>query len=153
MNVKMKRVSRRLALNLIGGFASVSIIPSISFATEDKVLKRIDEITNGKGANEVDIFLDLPEIAENGNQVKLNFEIDSVMTKDDYIKQVYILADGNPSPNVAKFSFTPDMGSCSATTRMRLSKTQNVHLIAQNNKDQFVMTKSKVKVTIGGCGG
>ena len=153
MKVKMKRVSRRLALNLIGGFASVSIIPSISFATEDKVLKRIDEITNGKGANEVDIFLDLPEIAENGNQVKLNFEIDSVMTKDDYIKQVYILADGNPSPNVAKFSFTPDMGSCSATTRMRLSKTQNVYLIAQNNKDQFVMTKSKVKVTIGGCGG
>ena len=153
MNVKMKRVSRRLALNLIGGFASVSIIPSISFATEDKVLKRIDEITNGKGANEVDIFLDLPEIAENGNQVKLNFEIDSVMTKDDYIKQVYILADGNPSPNVAKFSFSPDMGSCSATTRMRLSKTQNVYLIAQNNKDQFVMTKSKVKVTIGGCGG
>ncbi len=153
MNVKMKRVSRRLALNLIGGFASVSIIPSISFATEDKVLKRINEITNGKGANEVDIFLDLPEIAENGNQVKLNFEIDSVMTKDDYIKQVYILADGNPSPNVAKFSFTPDMGSCSATTRMRLSKTQNVYLIAQNNKDQFVMTKSKVKVTIGGCGG
>ena len=153
MNVKMKRVSRRLALNLIGGFASVSIIPSISFATEDKVLKRIDEITNGKGANEVDIFLDLPEIAENGNQVKLNFEIDSVMTKDDYIKQVYILADGNPSPNVAKFSFSPDMGSCSATTRMRLSKTQNVYLIAQNNNDQFVMTKSKVKVTIGGCGG
>ena len=153
MNVKMKRVSRRLALNLIGGFASVSIIPSISFATEDKVLKRIDEITNGKGASEADIFLDLPEIAENGNQVKLNFEIDSVMTRDDYIKQVYILADGNPSPNVAKFSFTPDMGSCSATTRMRLSKTQNVYLIAQNNKDQFVMTKSKVKVTIGGCGG
>ena len=153
MNVKMKRVSRRLALNLIGGFASVSIIPSISFATEDKVLKRIDEITTGKDANEVDIFLDLPEIAENGNQVKLNFEIDSVMTRDDYIKQVYILADGNPSPNVAKFSFTPDMGSCSATTRMRLSKTQNVYLIAQNNKDQFVMTKSKVKVTIGGCGG
>ena len=87
MNVKMKRVSRRLALNLIGGFASFSIMPSISFATEDKVLKRIDEITNGKGANEVDIFFDLPEIAENGNQVKLNFEIDSIMTKDDYIKQ------------------------------------------------------------------
>ena len=87
------------------------------------------------------------------NQVKLNFEIDSVMTKDDYIKEVYILADGNPSPNVAKFSFSPDMGSCSATTRMRLSKTQNVYLIAQNNNDQFVMTKSKVKVTIGGCGG
>ena len=153
MKVKMKKVTRRLALNLIAGFASASMIPSISFATEDKVLNRINEITNGKGANEADIFLDLPEIAENGNQVKLNFEIDSEMTKNDYIKQVYILADGNPSPNVAKFSFTPEMGSCSATTRMRLSKTQNVYLIAQNNNNKFLMTKSKVKVTIGGCGG
>ncbi len=153
MKVKMKKVTRRLALNLIAGFASASMIPSISFATKDKVLNRINEITNGKGANEADIFLDLPEIAENGNQVKLNFEIDSEMTKNDYIKQVYILADGNPSPNVAKFSFTPEMGSCSATTRMRLSKTQNVYLIAQNNNNKFLMTKSKVKVTIGGCGG
>ena len=75
------------------------------------------------------------------------------MSETDYIKDVYILADGNPSPNVAKFSFTPQMGSCSATTRMRLSKTQNVFLIAENSNGNFSMTKSKVKVTIGGCGG
>ena len=75
------------------------------------------------------------------------------MTETDHIKTVYILADGNPSPNVAKFSFTPEMGSCSATTRMRLSKTQNVYLLAANNNEQFFMTYAKVKVTIGGCGG
>ena len=50
--------------------------------------------------------------------------MDSPMTESDHVKTVYILADGNPSPNVAKFYFTPEMGSCSATTRMRLSKTQ-----------------------------
>ena len=71
----------------------------------------------------------------------------------NYIKNVYILADGNPAPDVAKFSFTPDMGMCSATTRIRLSKTQNVVLVAENNKNEYFMTKSKVKVTIGGCGG
>jgi sulfur-oxidizing protein SoxY len=98
-------------------------------------------------------MLDVPEIAENGNQVKVNFEIDSPMTKKNYIKQVYILADGNPAPDVAKFSFTPEMGTCSATTRMRLSKTQNVYLIAESNVGKFSMTRSKVKVTIGGCGG
>ena len=125
----------------------------IAFAGKEQVLKRIDEITKGKGAKELDIFLDLPEIAENGNQVKVNFEIESEMTKENYIKNVYILADGNPAPDVAKFSFTPDMGMCSATTRIRLSKTQNVVLVAENNKNEFFMTKSKVKVTIGGCGG
>jgi sulfur-oxidizing protein SoxY len=150
---KLKKISRRNALQLIAVFTGTAVFPSISFAQSNQALERINEITNGLGATESDIWLDLPEIAENGNQVKVSFEMDSPMTETDHIKTVYILADGNPSPNVAKFSFTPEMGSCSATTRMRLSKTQNVYLLAANNNEQFFMTYAKVKVTIGGCGG
>jgi len=151
--IKMKNISRRNAIVLMLGTAGYLVSSKIVFAGKEQVLKRIDEITKGKGAKELDIFLDLPEIAENGNQVKVNFEIESEMTEENYIKNVYILADGNPAPDVAKFSFTPDMGMCSATTRIRLSKTQNVVLVAENNKNEYFMTKSKVKVTIGGCGG
>ena len=150
---KMINISRRDAISLMLGTAGYLMSSKIAFAGKEQVLKRIDEITKGKGAKELDMFLDLPEIAENGNQVKVNFEIESEMTKENYIKNVYILADGNPAPDVAKFSFTPDMGMCSATTRIRLSKTQNVVLVAENNKNEYFMTKSKVKVTIGGCGG
>ena len=151
--IKMINISRRNAIVLMLGTAGYLVSSKIVFAGKEQVLKRIDEITKGKGAKELDIFLDLPEIAENGNQVKVNFEIESEMTEENYIKNVYILADGNPAPDVAKFSFTPDMGMCSATTRIRLSKTQNVVLVAENNKNEYFMTKSKVKVTIGGCGG
>jgi sulfur-oxidizing protein SoxY len=151
--IKMKNISRRNAIMLMLGTAGYLMSSKIVFAGKEQVLKRIDEITKGKGAKELDIFLDLPEIAENGNQVKVNFEIESEMTEENYIKNVYILADGNPAPDIAKFSFTPDMGMCSATTRIRLSKTQNVVLVAENNKNEYFMTKSKVKVTIGGCGG
>ena len=151
--IKMKNISRRNAIVLMLATTGYLVSSKIVFAGKEQVLKRIDEITKGKGAKELDIFLDLPEIAENGNQVKVNFEIESEMTKENYIKNVYILADGNPAPDVAKFSFTPDMGMCSATTRIRLSKTQNVILVAENNKNEYFMTKSKVKVTIGGCGG
>ena len=150
---KLHKISRREAMLLIGGFAGSAIFPSLSFSQTNQALKKINEITQGLGAEESDIYLDLPEIAENGNQVKVSFEMDSPMTETDYIKSVYILSDGNPSPNVAKFSFTPQMGSCSATTRMRLSKTQNVYLLAESNNGQFQMTNAKVKVTIGGCGG
>ena len=151
--IKMINISRRNAISLMLGTVGYLMSSRIAFAGKEQVLERIDEITKGKGAKELDIFLDLPEIAENGNQVKVNFEIESEMTKENYIKNVYILADGNPAPDVAKFSFTPDMGMCSATTRIRLSKTQNVVLVAENNKSEYFMTKSKVKVTIGGCGG
>ena len=150
---KLRKISRRNALQLIAGFTGTTILPSMSFSQPNKALDRINEITKGLGATESDIYLDLPEIAENGNQVKVSFEMDSPMTETDYVKTVYIFADGNPSPNVAKFYFTPQMGSCSATTRMRLSKTQNVYLLAENNDGQFHMTNAKVKVTIGGCGG
>ena len=150
---KLYKVSRRSALFFISGFAGSALLPSLAISQSNQAIKRIDEITNGLGAEESDIYLDLPEIAENGNQVKVSFEMDSPMTKSDYIRSVYILSDGNPSPNVAKFTFTPEMGSCSATTRMRLSKTQNVFLLAEKNNGQFLMTNAKVKVTIGGCGG
>jgi len=150
---KLNKLSRRNALQLIAVFTGTAIIPSMSFSQSNKALNRINEITKGLGASESDVYLDLPEIAENGNQVKVSFEMESPMTQTDHIKTVHILADGNPSPNVTKFSFTPEMGSCAATTRMRLSKTQNVYLLAENNNGQFLMTNAKVKVTIGGCGG
>ena len=149
----MNTISRRKLLSLFGSIPAFILFPKFLLGKTNQAILRIDEITKGVGAENSDIYFDLPEIAENGNQVKLSFEIDSPMTKDDFVKSVYILADGNPAPDIAKFSFTTDMGSCSATTRIRLSKTQNVYLLAENNSGKFQMTSSKVKVTIGGCGG
>ena len=71
---KLRKISRRNALQLIAGFAGTTILPSISFAQSSQALDRINEITRGLGATESDIYLDLPEIAENGNQVKVSFE-------------------------------------------------------------------------------
>ena len=149
---KMIMISRRDIMYLLGGVASTALFSNYALAKPNLALKRIKEISKNN-VEESDLFLDVPEIAENGNQVKVSFDIDSPMTNDDFVKTVYLLADGNPAPNVAKFSFSTDMGACSATTRMRLSKTQNVYLLAENNNGKFAMTKSKVKVTIGGCGG
>ena len=150
---KMKLIPRRQAMCLLAGVVGSSLFPLGSFASPDKVASRIAEITNGKQFSDIDIYLDMPEIAENGNQVKIVFEIDSPMSESEYVKTVYVFADGNPEPDVAKFNFTPAMGACGATTRMRLSKTQNVIVLAEMNNGLFAKTDTKVKVTIGGCGG
>lgn len=150
---KMTPISRRQAVQLLGGATAASLMPKLGFATVDSVSNRISGVTNGSMIGDLDIYLDMPEIAENGNQVKISFEIDSPMTEEEHVKAVYVFADGNPEPDVAQFNFSPAMGACSATTRMRLSKTQNVTVLASLSDGSFAKADTTVKVTIGGCGG
>ena len=149
----LKPISRRQALTYIGVAGSGIVISGVALAGPGEVATRIKDITNGANGDDTLIMLDLPEIAENGNAVKVAFDIDSPMTADNYVKAVHILADGNPEPDVATFNFSPAMGACYATTRMRLSKTQNVHVIAAFSDGSFGKASAAVKVTIGGCGG
>ena len=66
---------------------------------------------------------------------------------------VAIFADGNPVPAVATFNFGPLNPSRSASTRIRLAKSQNVIAVAKMEDGSFVRADAAVKVTIGGCGG
>ena len=52
---KLRKISRRNALQLIAGFTGTAILPSISFAQSNQALNRINEITQGLGATESDI--------------------------------------------------------------------------------------------------
>ena len=153
MKKKLKYISRRKALNFLGSAGLILYLPQFAEASTEMVSSVIEEIIDGKDSVNADIYLDLPEIAENGNQVKVSFEIDSPMTDENFVRFVHVLADGNPAPKVAKFMFTPSAGVCSATTRMRLAKTQNVYLLAEFSNGSYAMAQSTVKVTIGGCGG
>ena len=153
MKKKLKYISRRQALNFLGSAGLILYLPQFAQASTEMVSGVIEEIIDGKDSVNADIYLDLPEIAENGNQVKVSFEIDSPMTDENFVRFVHVLADGNPAPKVAKFMFTPSAGVCSATTRMRLAKTQNVYLLAEFSNGSYAMAQSMVKVTIGGCGG
>ena len=85
--------------------------------------------------------------------MKVAFSVDSPMSDDNFVKTVHIMADGNPRPEVASFNFSPAMGACSASTRMRLAKTQNIVVLAEMNDGSFKQAQQTIKVTIGGCGG
>ena len=150
---RLKRISRRQAMHWLGAAGFGAMVSKIALAGTDEVAARINEITGGAEGDNALIILDLPEIAENGNAVKVAFDIDSPMTEENYVKAVHILADGNPEPEVATFNFSPAMGACYATTRMRLSKTQKVYVVAAFSDGSYGSASATVKVTIGGCGG
>ncbi len=87
-----------------------------------------------------------PEIAENGNTVPIEVAAEGAVS-------IMLLATGNPTPAAGTFNFGPLAGRRSASTRIRLAKSQDVVAIAKLEDGTFARTSAEVKVTIGGCGG
>ncbi len=148
-------VTRRQTFMLGAGavaFATLGSQATIAFATEESD-KLIAEFSGGKEATAGKIKLKAPEIAENGNTVPISFTVDSPMTADNHVASVMLLALGNPGPAVGTFNFTPMSGEASASTRIRLAKTQEVLAMAKMSDGSIFMDKKTIKVTIGGCGG
>lgn len=149
------QISRRQALTITAGAVAagaLSGIPGRAWAAND-AQDLAKKFTGGKAPAKSKVKLDLPEIAENGNAVPMTVSVDSPMTKESYVSDVLVVAEGNPRGGVVTFHFTPSSGVAEANTRIRLAETQNVIAIAKMNDGSLFMDTKQVKVTIGGCGG
>ena len=135
--------TRRDTLLMAMGTAAAAILPfGASAAAEDA----ISAFTGGAEAGEGGITLTAPEIAENGNSVPVSAVAPGAVA-------IALFAMGNPTPDVATFSFGPLAATQLASTRIRLSGTQNVVAVARMADGSYVRASQEVKVTIGGCGG
>lgn len=141
---------------LLGAGAAAALLLGASgraFATMGDVDAAIASFGGDAEPTEGALKLIAPEIAENGNSVPISFTVDSPMTEDAYVESVMLLASDNPAAEVATFHFTPRSGKATASTRMRLAKTQDVVAVAKLSDGSLLRASSNVKVTIGGCGG
>ena len=135
------------------GAAAAVLAPRLASADVKAVEAEMKKLFADKTFGSGRVKLDVPQIAENGLVVPVNVDVESPMTAADYVKSVHIFADGNPSPGIVSYSFTPECGKASAAARMRLATTQNIICVAEMSDGKLFMAKSEVKVTIGGCGG
>ena len=117
-------------------------MPAFASKTDDAIAA----FTGGADVTEGGIDLTAPEIAENGNTVPVAVSAPGALS-------IMLLATGNPTPSVATFNFGPLAGARRGSTRIRLSKTQDVVAIAKMEDGTFYRAGATVKVTIGGCGG
>lgn len=137
--------TRRKVLAIGAGtaaFTALAGMPAFASKVDDAVAALTGGAEIGTGA----IVLTAPEIAENGNTVPVEVSAPGA-------KSITLFADGNPVPNVATFQFGPLNPSRSASTRIRLARTQNVVAVAQMEDGSWQTAQAAVKVTIGGCGG
>jgi sulfur-oxidizing protein SoxY len=99
------------------------------------------------------IKLDVPLIAENGAVVPVAVEVSAPMTPQSYVKSIYVVADKNRIPIVARITMTPDSGQAYMGANIRLGETGDVRAIAEQSDGTLFQVKREVKVTVGGCGG
>lgn len=145
---------RRQVLTIAVGAAAAATMGSGGSAlAANDAQELIAKFTGGKQPAQGKVKLDLPEIAENGNTVPVTVSVESPMSEQSYVKEVMIVADGNPRAGVVTFHFSPASGAAEANTRIRLATTQNIVAVARMNDGSLYTASKQVKVTIGGCGG
>jgi len=118
--------------------------------TFDEALK---VITDGKEVKKSDkIKLTAPEIAENGAVVPIKVEVNHPMEDKNYVKAIHVLNTANSNARCADVMLTPANGRGYFSTRIKLSKTQEVVAVVALSDGTFIKASQSVKVTIGGCG-
>lgn len=148
-------VSRRGLVRAAGAgaaaWAACVYLPRVAAAAT--VQEALDELLGGKRSVEPDgVRLELPERFEYGNTVPFAFSVDSPMTTTDHVRRVDVFAEGNPFPEIATFTFTPESGRASAATRIRLNEgEQEVVAVAHLSDGSARVARRAVKVSISGC--
>jgi sulfur-oxidizing protein SoxY len=132
--------------------AAASALPTLkAFATVDDASQAVNKLLDGRAAKVGRVTLEIPPLVENGNLVTMKVSVQSPMTEADYVRAIYIVAEGNPLPNVVSFFFSPRSGRAAVTTRIRLGDSQRVRAIAQMNDGSFWQGDAATLVTLAAC--
>jgi sulfur-oxidizing protein SoxY len=100
----------------------------------------------GAPAESKDLILTAPEIAENGNVVRLGAE-----SKIAGTTLLALLVEKNPNSLAATFDVLPG-ADASFATNIKMGQSSNVFALAKAG-DKYFFAVKEVKVTLGGCGG
>lgn len=99
------------------------------------------------------VQLILPPLVENGFLVRTSVRVDSPMTPTDFVEELRLFSEVNPSPFIANFHLGPRLPEARIETRIRLADTQAVWAVARTNKGEFFCAYQQVIVTLAACAG
>ena len=129
--------------------------PSPAFGLQESVQDGLKRVFGGRPMKDGTalIKLDIPPIAENGAVVPVSVEVNAPMTPASYVKSIWIVADKNRIPIIARATLTPEAGQAFVGANVRLGETTDVRAIVEQSDGTLLVAKREVKVTVGGCGG
>jgi sulfur-oxidizing protein SoxY len=147
------RADRRTVLVLAGGALALVGLRPLAAREADRMTyqEALRAITGGREPSDGRVTLELPKIAETGNSVPLTVRVASPMTADDHVLRIHLLTMGNPRPNVASFHLGPRAGCAEVSTRVKLSRTQQVVALAEMSDGSLWRDQASIVVTLGAC--
>jgi sulfur-oxidizing protein SoxY len=140
----------------LGLAASVGFFPAVASAQtawnkaafEAKNLADVVKALGGAAAatESKDVTLSAPEIAENGNVVRLGAQ--SAIAGTSWLG---LVVEKNPAALTAGFDVMAGT-EANMSTNVKMGQSTNVYALAKVG-DKFFYAVKEVKVTLGGCGG
>ncbi len=115
-------------------------------AFETKTLAEVAKALGGTAVESKEISLKAPEIAENGNVVRIG-----ASTTNPAITQLALVIEKNPNALTAVFDVLPGTAA-DFETNVKMGQSSNVYALGKMG-DKIVYAVKEVKVTLGGCGG
>lgn len=139
----------------VGLAASVGFLPATASAQavwnkaafEAKSMADVVKALGGSPATEsADVVLTAPEIAENGNVVRIGAQ--SAVAGVSWLG---LVIEKNPAALAVGFDVMAGT-EANMSTNVKMGQTSNVYALAKVG-DKFIYAVKEVKVTLGGCGG
>ena len=132
---------------------AVSAAPALAAGEEDDPWPDLREtlfgerpIAQGAGV----VSLEAPYRAYDAAIVPITIAAEIPQTNERYIKALTLIVDKNPAPVAAIFNLTPEMGTATISTRIRVNEYTNVRVIAETSDGTLHMAEKFVKAA-GGC--
>jgi sulfur-oxidizing protein SoxY len=155
-------MKRREFVQSTAGMAAISLVATVGLlpsavsaqtawnkaAFEAKSLADVVKALGGAGAAKEsgDVVLSAPEIAENGNVVRIG--VQSALAGTTWIG---LVVEKNPAALTAGFDIMSGT-EANMSTNVKMGQSTNVYALARVG-DNFFYAVKEVKVTLGGCGG
>lgn len=138
---------------VLGLAAAAGLLPAAAQAAWNKAAfdgKAMADVVKALGGTapteSKDVQLVAPEIAENGNVVRVG-----AVSSMPGTTQLAILVEKNPNVLAGVFDL-PEGTDANVATNIKMGQSSNIYALAKVGDKYFYAVK-EVKVTLGGCGG
>ena len=148
-----RRATRRQLLQLAAGLClgSVLLPGEGAWASEERLfaagtLEDMLRALGGQPQSGTELSVGVPDLVENGALVPV--EVTSHLAG---AQTLYVIAEANPYPMVARFN-VPEGTDPYLATRIKVAQSCNIYAVVRSGEQLYWAAKA-TQVTIGGCGG